>query len=310
MKPNQLRTFIAVVESKSIHRAALALGVSQPAVSTTIRDLEVTFGAPLLIRSSRGVEVTGLGAELLQRGRALLAHMERLNEEMARLQHAKTHTISVAVSMMVASWALPYALKKFRADKPGVCVRISEIDDTSEILDGLREGKFDFAAVHIPERFLPLPDDIEELAAMTMPVVIGCREMHPLAKATSLGDLIDADWIFPVASGSEADLAIRRSFAKYGLEAPRHPVHCNTRTVTLELFENMDFIGFFEKKFADVNFKRYGLVPVKVREALPDLHIGIFQGKAHTQSDQSSYLSDCFLNVFSNVHPLPLRQAG
>jgi molybdenum-dependent DNA-binding transcriptional regulator ModE len=89
MKPNQLRMFIAVVEAKSIHRAALALGVSQPAVSATIRELEMTYGAPLLMRSSRGVEVTELGTLLFQRGRALLADMDRLEKEMTRLQSGK-----------------------------------------------------------------------------------------------------------------------------------------------------------------------------------------------------------------------------
>jgi LysR family transcriptional regulator, regulator of abg operon len=306
MKPKQLRTFIAVVESKSIHRGALALGVTQPAVSATIRELEMTYGGPLLVRSSRGVEVTELGGHLLQRGRALLAHMERLTAEMAHLKSAKASTISVAVSMMVASWGLPSALKKFRAEWPNVGVTISEIVEQSDLLDGLREGKFDFAVVHTPDCFVPLPDDIVELAGVSQPMVIGCREKHPLAKAASLVDLIDADWIFPVPCEGDAALAIRKVFAMSGLEVPLQPVHCNSWTVALDLFESLDFIGLFAESFADINFKRCGLVQVKIEETLPSLHVGVFQRKSHVQTESSAYFIDCFMDIFIELNPLSL----
>jgi DNA-binding transcriptional LysR family regulator len=293
--------FIAVVESKSIHRGALALGVSQPAVSATIRELELTYGAPLLVRSSRGVEVTELGALFLQRGRALLADMERLSAEMARLHSAKAGKISIAVSAVVTSGVLSGVLKKFRAEMPDVHVRIAEIAELSELLNGLREGEFDFAAVQTPYWFLPLPDDIEQLAEVTLPIIVGCREQHPLANATSLADLIDAEWIFPVGSEGATDLAISKGFAQYGLEVPRRPVHCHSRAVALDLFETMDFIGLFTRNFADINFKRYGLVQIRIKEKIPGLQAGIFQRKSAVQTAPSAYLMDCFLNILRSM---------
>ena len=58
MKPQQLRTFLAVAEHRSIHAAARALFVSQPAVTRTMRELERDLDVPLLRRSISGVELT------------------------------------------------------------------------------------------------------------------------------------------------------------------------------------------------------------------------------------------------------------
>ena len=147
MKIKQLRLFVAVVESKSIHRAASVLGISQPAVSMAIRELEVIYGGSLLIRKTKGVEVTTLGALLHRRGRAILADLDRVGEEMARLQSERGGVVSIAVSSVIACTVLPDVLLLFREKMPNVQVRISEVWGRDVLVDGLVGGEFDFAMV-------------------------------------------------------------------------------------------------------------------------------------------------------------------
>ncbi|WP_010115171.1 LysR family transcriptional regulator, partial [Burkholderia oklahomensis] len=64
MTPDQLITFAAVAEHRNISRAALALHLSQPAVSGQLRQLQDAFGEPLYQRDGRGVRLTPVGEAL------------------------------------------------------------------------------------------------------------------------------------------------------------------------------------------------------------------------------------------------------
>jgi LysR family transcriptional regulator of abg operon len=294
MKINQLRTFIAVVESKSIHRGASVLGISQPAVSMTIRELEALYGGPLLIRKTKGVEVTALGALLHRRGRAILADLDRINDEMANLQNGRAATISVAVSSAIVFTVLPDALRQFREKMPGVQVSIAEISGRDALIDGLVGGKFDFVTLLTASYFFPLPDEIESLAAIDLPLIVGARATHPLVHSKSLGELIDADWLIPFERSEAVELSLKNDFAQLGLKVPNRPVHCETVGTALQIFEKMDFVGVFTKKFADLQFERYNLSQIKIRETLPALQAGMFQRRSYIQTEAAEYFIECF----------------
>jgi LysR family transcriptional regulator of abg operon len=294
MKINQLRMFVVVVESKSIHRAASVLGVSQPAVSMAIRELEAMYGGSLLIRKTKGVEVTTLGALLHRRGRAILADLDRVDEEMARLQSDRGGVVSIAVSSVIACTVLPDALLRFREKMPNIQVRISEVWGRDALIDGLVRGEFDFAMVLTAPYFYPLPVDIERLAEIDIPLIIGARSNHPLANSTSITELVDVDWLIPFENTNQLALSLENDFSKFGLKAPNRPIRCDSFAATMEIFGKMDIVGVFSKRFAEVQFERYNLVQIKIRETIPKIHAGIFQRHPYIQTDAAEYFIDCF----------------
>lgn len=77
MELRHLRYFVAVAERLNFRQAAEHLHLSQPALSTQIRDLEHELGVALLERNPRGVCLTAAGATLLEEARGLLAHAQR-----------------------------------------------------------------------------------------------------------------------------------------------------------------------------------------------------------------------------------------
>jgi LysR family transcriptional regulator, regulator of abg operon len=294
MKIKQLRMFVTVVESKSIHRAASVLGISQPAVSMAIRELEAMYGASLLIRKTKGVDVTTLGALLYRRGRAILADLERVGEEMARAQSERGGVVSIAVSSVIACTVLPDALLRFREKMPNIQVRVSEISSRDALIDGLVGGEFDFATVLTAPYFYPLPDDIERLAEVDVPLILGARIKHPLMNSKSISELVDVDWIIPFENTNQLELSLENDFAKFGLKIPNRPVRCRSFSATMEIMEKMDLIGVFSRRFADVQFGRYNLAQIKIREALPIIHAGIFQRQPYIQTEAAEYFIDCF----------------
>jgi len=294
VKIKQLRLFVAVVESKSIHRAASVLGISQPAVSMAIRELETIYGGSLLIRKTKGVEVTTLGALLHRRGRAILADLDRVGEEMARLQSERGGTVSISISSTISSTVLPGVLLRFREKMPNVQVRIGEISGRAALIDGLIEGEFDFAIALTAPYFYPLPDEIERLAEIDIPLILGTRPNHPLASSQSISELMGVDWLIPFESTNLDELSLENDFAKFGLKVPNRPIRCHSYAAAMEFFGKMDLIGVFSKRFADIQFKRYDLVQIKIRETLPMRQVGIFQRQPYIQTEAAEYFIECF----------------
>jgi DNA-binding transcriptional LysR family regulator len=291
---NQLRTFIAVVESGSIHRGALALGVSQPAVSAVIRELESTSHGPLLIRSSKGVSVTDRGMVLLQRGRALIADVVRLNNEMARIHSEEAGSISISVSSVMACVFVPPALERFCRQMPNVQVSVTEISGRKAFIQGLRQGEFDFSVTQTPDYFFPLPEDIERVIRADLPLILGCRAGHPLAGATSVVELAQANWVFPADQDPRGDASLTAGFAHFGMALPPNPFRVASLAAALGLYASMDLIGLFAQPVAEATFERYNLVQIKTRETLPSLSTGLFQRAAQTQTTAAACLIECF----------------
>jgi LysR family transcriptional regulator of abg operon len=294
MKIKQLHLFVAVVESKSIHRAASVLGISQPAVSMVIRELEAMYGGSLLIRKTKGVEVTALGALLHRRGRAILADLDRVGEEMARLQSERGGVVSIGVSSVIACTVLPDALLRFREKMPNIQVRISEVWGRDALIDGLVGGEFDFAMVLTAPYFYPLPDDIEKLAEIEIPLILGARAEHPLASSKSVTELMNVDWLIPFENTNELESSLESDFSKFGLKIPNRPIRCHSFAAAMEIFEKMDLIGVFSQRFSEAQFGRYNLVKIGIRETLPMIHAGIFQRQPYIQTEAAEYFIDCF----------------
>ncbi len=85
MRLSQIRDFVAVVESGGIRAAARKLGVSQPAITRSVRSLEAELHAPLLRRTPTGVVPTTPGRALFARARAAQAELRKAEEEVAHV---------------------------------------------------------------------------------------------------------------------------------------------------------------------------------------------------------------------------------
>lgn len=118
-----LRSFLEVAKLGSFTRAAQSLGISQPAVSNHIRKLTESLGTPLLDVVGSGVELTLAGRLLQDRGRALLADADRLEEELGVLASSRPVRLKVGASTTPGIYLLPGILGSLTAKDPGLEVR-------------------------------------------------------------------------------------------------------------------------------------------------------------------------------------------
>lgn len=142
-----LATFAVVAEERSFTKAALRLGVSNSAISHSIRHLEERLGVRLLARTTRSVAPTVAGARLLAQLRPALEHVETAVAEVGRLREKPAGVVRLIAPPITVAMAVMPKLAKFTRDYPEVVLDITTEDDSRR---DLIAGRFD-AGIHLGE---------------------------------------------------------------------------------------------------------------------------------------------------------------
>ncbi|HWG34861.1 MAG TPA: LysR substrate-binding domain-containing protein, partial [Gemmatimonadaceae bacterium] len=156
---HHLRVFAAVAQERSFSRAAVALRLSQPAVSKTVQELERQTQLALFDRSGRTPRLTDAGTALFARARELFGVERIAEEELGALRGLERGVLRVGASTTVATYFLPQLLARFHQEHPGVALRVVSAN-TRAIARRLLEGRLDIALVEGPvshERISVIP---------------------------------------------------------------------------------------------------------------------------------------------------------
>jgi DNA-binding transcriptional LysR family regulator len=169
MDLRQLEYFAAVARHRHFTRAAEELYVTQPALSQQIRRLEQELGLALLLRTSSGVELTEAGADLLARAEDILADVERARAAMD--EHAGVLRGVVRVAAAAGEpLRLPAELAAFHRGHPGVRITLRQ-GSAREVVELLRRGAVDLAALALADAEEPVGVDVTELADEPLRVI-------------------------------------------------------------------------------------------------------------------------------------------
>lgn len=149
MNLRQLEFFVRVAEQGSFSRAAGTLGVSQPALSRAVRQLETGLREHLLYRTGRGVEPTDAGKCLLSYGNAVLGLVARAKEELRALKAEPAGRVALGVPPRVARVLVPDLVAAFARRFPRASLSISEALSAT-LRDGLALGRLEIAVLYDP----------------------------------------------------------------------------------------------------------------------------------------------------------------
>lgn len=180
---HHLELFHVVAQERNVCRAARRLGVSQPAVSRQIHELEESLGLALLERLPRGVRPTEAGEALASHARTLFALRERASRDMEERRAGSAGRLSIATSRTIGSALLPELLARYRAAHPGPSLRV-EITNTSGVEALLRDGSIELGLVEgrVSDEFESESFARDELVAVASPTLLsGKRPPRDLA---------------------------------------------------------------------------------------------------------------------------------
>ncbi|QCP49532.1 LysR family transcriptional regulator [Trinickia violacea] len=228
MTPDQLITFAAVAEHLNISRAAVALHLSQPAVSGQLRQLQEEFGEPLYQRDGRGIRLTPSGAQLAEYAQRLRDTYRQAHAYRDALRGLERGTLRVGASTTLASYLLPYLIAEFQRRFPEIAIQTAG-GNTADIVHSL--GSLDIAMIEGPVGAdLPPGTGVHPWREDEI-VAIVPRE-HPLAQresarseaaeagASALSATFDELAAYPLVlreEGSGVRQLVERAFSRHGL---------------------------------------------------------------------------------------------
>jgi len=188
MELRDMRYFLALAEERNFGRAAERLHMAQPPLTRQIRALEERLGAPLFIRTPKGVELTQAGETLLEEVPNLLALAQRAKERTRLAGQGLIGRLDVGLFGSGVLDVIPRILARFHRARPEVKIVLHNLTKTEQ-LEALRERRI---AVGF-NRLVPPQDDLVVEQVLREAMMVGLPARHPLAaqERIRIADLSD-----------------------------------------------------------------------------------------------------------------------
>src|SRR3979490_1028515 len=261
LRLRDLHVFSTVVRLGSMGKAALELGVSQPAVSEVIADLEHAVGVRLFDRTSRGVETTAEGSSL---ERHVLAAFDELKQGIRDIEFLSDPTageIRIGCPESISAAILQPIIEKFFRQHPAAVLDIDTVN-TLSFAKKLRDRELDLVLarggwpLESPE--LVTDFTVETLCDDELVVVVGQKSPWARRRKVDIAELHAERWI--LTSGDRWNYqVISRAFGQRGLDMPKIAM----KTISVHLRANNvatgRFITTFPRSVLDLYAGRFGL---------------------------------------------------
>lgn len=170
-----LKYFVVLADELHFGRAAKRLHISQPPLSFNIKQLEQALGVELLIRSSKGVELTPAGEIFRQSALQLLGQTDAAIDRVREVGAGVTSRVRIGFVGSMLFRGMPERLQRFQASFPSVQVELTE-GNSSDQLAALARGQLDLGFVHTSR----IDGDLSHRLYMSEPFVL-CLNEHESA---------------------------------------------------------------------------------------------------------------------------------
>ena len=221
MDTRQLAAFCTVVERRSFSQAAERLGVTQPAVSLQVRNLEKRLGTQLLDRSGRRVEPTEAGWRLYRGAQRLLALEEQVVADVTASGEGElAGDLLVGASTGPAAIAVPIVLCEFQRQNPEVRVFLT-VSDTHSVVERVADRELELGIVgasrrHRGVRFEPFFSD---------QVILVCPPGHRFADRTVTLDELREESLVLMQDGAGVRQIVEDGLRRQGVRLRDLDVH-------------------------------------------------------------------------------------
>ncbi len=217
LRLHMLRAVDAVEAQRTLLKASTALGLSQPALTKTLHDLEKLLGQRLFDRHPRGMRPTEAGLAVSRAGRRVLAELRRLEAELDRIASPGAGTVSIGALPVAATGVLPGVLSRLARIQPDIKVRLQQ-GRTEDLLPPLADGELDLVVGRLYE---PTgPDGFLREALWAEPISILARTGHPVSRGgpPTVEMLCSYDLVLPSVT-QRVGLEIDSLLSQLGLDA-------------------------------------------------------------------------------------------
>ena len=177
LKLHHLRAVDAISSQHSLSKASAALGISQPALTKSLQELETILDMRLFERHARGMLPTPAGDGVIRSARRILAELRRLDEDLDRLSSPSSGIVALGALPGAAAGVLPGVLGRLKVEHNDLDIRLVE-GRTEELLPMLAAGEIDLIVGRLYEP--AVPDGFVREPLYEEPISILARYDHPV----------------------------------------------------------------------------------------------------------------------------------
>ncbi len=290
MDTRQLQIFLAVAKAGSITRAAAELNMSQPALTTGIRNLEASLDTRLFERLPRGVRLTATGEALFRHARLVFTQIDDARSEIDTLKNILPHEVKIGAGPVWQRRFLPQIV----ADLSRSHARFEVVvrgGYEQELFAMLRSGEVEFALTEIGHT--SDENAFHSRVLRTDFYAVVCAKDHPLTRRqpVSLDDLVAYRWAMP----DRAEYARRRlngMFFAENLAAPDVALRSNSLGFILRTVSECDLISFVVCTEDEQDDHWTGLTTLQCNFDLPSRQAGIVRRAGGWRSPGARLLAE------------------
>jgi DNA-binding transcriptional LysR family regulator len=306
LKLKDLHTFRAVVQHRSMTKAAAELALTPPAVTKVVGDMERLFGVRLLERTPQGVTPTAYGDALLKGAVSLFDDLKQTVAQIESLADPAIGEVRVGAIDPQHGSLLPVVIDRMSRQYPRIIFHVTHGNSPDELRNALRARAID---VFITRLTMQPEEDIEKEKLFDDPLVVVTGQNNPRfrGRTAKLAHMMDEAWCMPHET-HPIGAVIRQAFRAQGLALPNVCVTCPSMQLQAALAETGRYLTVVPASYMRFRSDKDTLriVPVELQLSVPP--IGIATLKHRMISPATKLFIECVCAVSKEVM-LPARNA-
>ena len=256
LRMRQGALFLPIGQHRTLRAAAAQLGLTQPAATKMLQELESAMGHALFDRVGRGLQLTAAGHCVLAYFEGLQGHFDALTRELGELEQGSAGKLCIGSIMAASPAVLTQALIRLKALYPLLTIEIT-VDTSDRLSDALRRGDLDLVIGRVPDTnagafsFSPIAE--EALSIVASP-------QHPLAGQARVAwaELLAYPWILQ-PHGSPMREVMEHEFKNQRSPLPRGLIETASILTTTNLIGNSDMLAVMPTEVAE-RYEAHGLL--------------------------------------------------
>lgn len=250
LRMRQVALLLAIDEEHTLHKAASRLGLSQPAATKMLHELEDALGFKLFNRTNRRLLINEAGMRVTEYFHSLHGTMEALNRELNEIRQGSAGRLAIGCIMAASPGRLTNALLQLKQRYPLLNIEVA-VDTSNRLMAQLREGVLEIVIGRMTNAqqqnhvFHALDDEALSIVA--------CVD-HPLSRNphVSFQDMLEYGWVLQPA-GSPMRAVIDQEFRSHQIEPPRGLIETGSMLTSMNLVRNSRLLSVVPETVARYN---------------------------------------------------------
>lgn len=282
----QLSLLLAIHEQSSLRKAADQIGLTQPAATKMLHEMEEVVGLKLFERSSRGLQATTYGEVLTRYAQGVFSDLGGVRDELLAIQSGNIGKIRVGAIMAPTPRLLSNTLIKLKKQHPRLAPNI-QIDTSDVLITALLQDRLDVAIGRVPDNwdsdelvFQPLADEALSVVASRSNPEVGKNEV-------SLQELLRYPWVLQ-AHPSPMRKVIESVFMEASLALPINILETSSMLLTSSLVRQSDMLAVMPTLVAQhyEERKTLSIVPFNIKRKIAPFGIITRKGRILSPATQ------------------------